>query len=126
MRPGVSVNWQIRAARAARIPVIAGMITLVATASIATAIAGEVAMTGAAVPAPSQSVNTAEFEAFVREVGIDMAAVPFEVRREWASAPQVIIDDCSNPGAHAGHGHGAPQSEKEVEHTGAVGQSPDE
>ena len=83
-------------------------------------------MTGAVEPAPSPSVNTAEFEAFVREVGIDMAAVPFEVRREWASAPQVIIDDCSNPGAHAGHGHGAPQIEQAVEHSGAVGQSPDE
>jgi len=126
MSRGISANWQIRAARAARFPAIAGMITLVATASLATATADEVSMTGAAAPVPSQSVNTAEFEAFVREVGIDMAAVPFEVRREWASAPQVIIDDCSNPGAHAGHGHGAPQSEKEVEHTGAVGQSPDE
>jgi len=126
MRPGTSVNWQIRASRAARIPVIAGVITLVATASIATALAGEVSMTDAAAPAQSPSVNTAEFEAFVREVGIDMAAVPFEVRSEWASAPQVIIDDCSNPGAHAGHGHGAPQSEQEVEHIGAVGQSPDE
>jgi len=126
MRPGVSVNWQIRAARAARILVIAGTTTLVATASIATATADEVSMTGAAAPMPSQSVNTAEFEAFVREVGIDMAAVPFEVRSEWASAPQVIIDDCSNPGAHAGHGHGALQSEQTVEHSGAVGQSPDE
>jgi hypothetical protein len=126
MSRGISANWQIRAARAARVPAVAGMITLAAIASIATAIADEVSMTGAVAPAQSQSVNTAEFEAFVREVGIDMAAVPFEVRREWASAPQVIIDDCSNPGAHAGHGHGAPQSEKEVEHTGAVGQSPDE
>jgi len=126
MRQGTSVNGQIRAARAARIPAIAGMITLFATASIATAIAGEVSMKGAAAPVQSQSVDTAEFEAFVREVGIDMAAVPFEVRREWASAPQVIIDDCSNPGAHAGHGHGALQSEHAVEHSGAVGQSPDE
>ena len=126
MRPGTSVNWQIRAARAVRVPAIAGMITLVATASIATAIAGEVSMTGATVPVPSQSVNTAEFEAFVREVGIDMAAVPFEVRREWASAPQVIIDDCSNPGAHAGHGHGALQSEQAVEHSHAVEGSSDQ
>ena len=126
MRPGVSVNWQIRAARAARILVIAGTTTLVATASIATATADEVSMTGAAAPAPSQSVNTAEFEAFVREVGIDMAAVPFEVRREWASAPQVIIDDCSNPGAHAGHGHGALQSEQAVEHSHAVEGSSDQ
>ncbi len=83
-------------------------------------------MTGAVAPGQSPSVNTAEFEAFVREVGIDMAAVPFEVRREWASAPQVIIDDCSNPGAHAGHGHGAQQSEQAVEHSHAVEGSSDQ
>jgi len=53
-------------------------------------------------PAQPQSANGERLEAFAQQVGIDMAEVPIEIRREWASAPRLEIDDCAIPGTHAG------------------------
>jgi len=65
------------------------------------------------------SADTAAFETFVRAVGIDMAAVPVEVRREWANAPKPGINDCGIPGTHAGHSHGKGSGEQAAEDPGA-------
>jgi len=54
----------------------------------------------------SQPVKASHFDMFVRQVGIDMATVPTEIRSQWASGPRVGLDDCGMPGNHAGHHHG--------------------
>jgi len=82
---------------------------LAVTALAATATGCASSGTAAAVPVPPQPASTERFEAFVEEVGIDLAEVPAAVRGEWASAPQIIIDDCGIPGAHEPHGHDSSQ-----------------
>jgi len=86
---------------------VAGWFAVAAAAFSATAAGADAASTtDATVPVKLQSANAAKFEAFVRQVGLDMSSVPAELRREWANAPRVGIDDCAIPGTHAGHGHG--------------------
>jgi len=58
---------------------------------------------GAAASAETRAADAQSFEAFVQQVGIDMSEVPIAVRREWASAPKLGIDDCAVPGTHEGH-----------------------
>jgi len=55
----------------------------------------------------------------VKQVGLDMASVPVELRREWASAPRVGIDDCGVPGTHAGHSHGPDRGESAIKASSA-------
>ena len=98
---------------------VAGCLVL-AAALAATATACGRTATGDPKPAQPESANGEGFEAFVREVGIDMAAVPIAVRREWASAPRLKIDDCAIPGTHAGHAHDPDRGEQAVEHPGTV------
>jgi len=98
---------------------IAGCFVLAATALSATASADPGSTAGAAVPAQSRSAKTAKFEDFVRQVGIDMTTVPIAVRRDWASAPRLIIDDCGIPGTHAGHSHAPDRGEQAVNQAGA-------
>jgi len=77
---------------------------------------------GAAASSPqAQPVDTARFDGFVREVGIDISSVPGELRREWASAPRVGVDDCGTiPGATGEHGHGDALADHPHEHPSGV------
>jgi len=100
------VNRRVRAVTAARTSVVAAWLAMGATGFAATAAADDGPAPDAhQVRAQQGPANAEQFEAFVREVGIDMTSVPVEVRREWASAPQIIINDCGIPGTHAGHSH---------------------
>jgi len=101
--------WWFRAAMVVRTRAVGGALLLAVTALAATATGCASSGTAAAVPVPPQPASTERFEAFVKEVGIDLAEVPAAVRGEWASAPQIIIDDCGIPGAHEPHGHGSSQ-----------------
>ena len=98
---------------------IAGWLVLAATALSATASADPGTTTGAMAPVQPQTAKASKFEAFVRQVGIDMTTVPIAVRREWAGAPRLIIDDCGIPGTHAGHSHGPGGGEEAVNKTPA-------
>jgi len=93
---------------------------LAATAASGAASADPGSATGATVPGQPQSVKTAKFEDFVRQVGIDMTTVPIAVRHEWASAPKLIIDDCGIAGTHAGHSHGPGRGEQTVKQAGEL------
>jgi len=101
--------WWFRGTMVARNRAIAGCLVLAVAALAATAIWNSVSSSGAAEAMQPRPANTDKFEAFVQQVGIDMAAVPVEVRREWANAPRIIIDDCGIPGAHEPHGHSSSQ-----------------
>jgi len=106
MSRGFFEAWRVLTATTVRTRVVLGLLALAVPAFAATAVADDGATTGATAPAQPPLANTAAFEAFVREVGIDMATVPAEVRREWARAPKLGISDCGIPGTHAGHSHG--------------------
>ena len=105
----------IQAAGVMRIRAVAGCLVLAATAVAATAVADDDSTKAAAPPARTEAVDTARFEAFVQEVGIDISALPFAVRSEWARAPRLDIDDCAVPGRHAGHEDGPRLVERAVQ-----------
>ena len=62
-------------------------------------------LTAGGIDVDSQPAEAAEFEIFVRRVGIDITTVPAEIRRQWSSAPRVSLDDCGIPGTQLGHSH---------------------
>lgn len=99
---------------------IAGWFVLAATALSATASADPGTTPGAMVPVQPQTAKASKFEAFVRQVGIDMTTVPIAVRHEWAGAPKLIIDDCGIAGTHAGHSHDPSHGEQAVRQAGEV------
>lgn len=118
---GSQMAWRARMASVFRPRALAGCLVLAVTALAATVtLDAESTMGAATVPVQPQSADAAKFEAFVREVGIDMTTVPIAIRRQWASAPRVGIDDCAIPGTHEGHGHGSDRVEQAVKHPGAV------
>jgi len=118
MSRGPVVAGRERPAIAVR-PRVAAAWLVLAAAFAAAARADVGSATGASVPVQPQSVKTAKFEAFVRQVGLDMSSVPAELRSEWSKAPRVGIDDCIS-GSHAGHGHGPDGAERAVGQAGAV------
>jgi len=115
------VDRRVRAVTAARTRVVvAAWLAVAATGLAETAAADDGPAPDAdRVPAQQGHADAAQFEAFVREVGIDMTSVPAEVRREWASAPSLIIDDCGIPGTHAGHSHDGDRGDQAVMDSGA-------
>lgn len=120
MSRGRVVVWRGRAAKVVQPCAVAGWFcVLAATAFSAAASADPGPATGATVPGQPQPAKTAKFEDFVRQVGIDMTTVPIAVRRDWASAPRLIIDDCGIPGTHAGHSHAPDRGEQAVNQAGA-------
>jgi len=98
---------------------VAGWLVLAAAFSATVAGADSGSTTGATAAVQPLPAKTAKFEAFVKQVGLDMASVPVELRREWASAPRVGIDDCGVPGTHAGHSHGRDRGESAVQASSA-------
>lgn len=119
MSRGSFEAWRVPTATTVRTRVVLGWLALAVPGFTATAIADDGSTTGATAPAQPPSADTAAFETFVREVGIDMATVPVEVRREWANAPKLGITDCGIPGTHAGHSHGKDSGEQAAEDPGA-------
>ena len=119
MSRGFFEAWRVLTATTVRTRVVLGWLALAVPGFTATAIADDGSTAGATAPAQPPSADTAAFETFVREVGIDMATVPAEVRREWANAPKLGITDCGIPGTHAGHSHGKDSGEQAAEDPGA-------
>ena len=118
MSRGFFEAWRVLTATTVRTRVVLGWFALAVPAFAATAVADDGSTTGATAPAQPPLANTAAFENFVRVVGIDMATVPAEVRREWASAPKLGISDCGIPGTHAGHSQGKDSGEQAAENPG--------
>jgi len=119
MSHGFFEAWRVLTATTVRTRVVLGWLALAVPGFAATAIADDGSATGATAPAQPPSADTAAFETFVREVGIDMATVPVVVRREWANAPKLGITDCGIPGTHAGHSQGKDSGEQAAEDPGA-------
>jgi len=126
------MSWRALVARRPRATMVvvpcavAGWLVLAAAAFSATVAGADAgSTTGATAAAQPQPAKTAKFEAFVKQVGLDMSSVPVELRREWASAPRVGIDDCGVPGTHAGHSHGPDRGGKGIEHPDAIEQRSD-
>lgn len=111
---------------AARRPVAAAGLVLAAAAFAVAAGADVGSATGATISAQPQPVDTSRFEAFVAQVGLDVATIPVEMRREWAKSPRIGIDDCANGGGHAEHEHGPDPGEQAVERSEAVGHGSDQ
>jgi len=91
--------------------------TLVVALSPALPVLAHESATGG-ITVASQSPEESNFDEFVRQVGIDMATVPTEIRGQWASGPRAGLDDCGGPVTHAGHPHGDGYSEPKLSRAG--------
>jgi len=114
------MTWRAHAAIVAWPRTVGRCLALATIVVAGTAIADDGSTTRAATRVQTQVVDTTKFEAFVREVGLDMSSLPAELRRQWSEAPRAGIDDCSISGDHAGHIHGPARGEKAVKHPDAV------